>query len=766
MPRRAAPVAPLPTAPPLAELAVEEWTPRLLEFHRAQQWDQLRAELETLRERHPRRFEQSALGYLLARLLIELRELDEAERELAPFLVPGHLFAPLARHHEIEIQIARGNTAEAARLRQMLILDERGSPWRDEEIEQQIEVLEDDPQGMLRFVERLRPNAAEGLRRELDARAAEAWLELDQEAKAVDLALSLLRGSTSDDAAERALGIVDRPAVLARLSPEAIAMAGEAARSHRHFDRAVELLELARERLPQREADLLFAAGRSWFGDEEFQRAEEAYLSGAAVARGAEQKALFYFHASRAAQLQGEDDRAVRHMTRAIAVPGQFGSTSAALTQRMRTRLKEGNLDAGLSDLRLLERLFPRGGSRTEASTQLATYFFAAGREETARRELQRIPSRLVGAWERPEIDYWLARTWEGSNPELALEFHLDVLRADVPTHFAYFSRERIRTPYLEETRSRRLSTARDQAEEAMAAGRWDEARRLATVAALLDGGDDDLRRLERIYREIPSYREVLELEAEALPRFPLPASAARGDLLMAMGLFDEATERITERWGLKPMRSAFTRAHALNLAAASRDSIYAIEVMMRSVPDDFVPQVLPMRVRELLYPRYYLELIDEHADRYGADPRLVLSIMREESRFNPRAKSAAAARGLLQFIITTALDISQSLGLADLESSDLYDPATIIRLGARYVADLLEEFEGNPYPAAAAYNAGPYQTRLWARLQAAEGSDYFLSGINFSETKHYVRKVMNSHQRYGEIYEGIPPVGGTRAEP
>jgi soluble lytic murein transglycosylase len=139
---------------------------------------------------------------------------------------------------------------------------------------------------------------------------------------------------------------------------------------------------------------------------------------------------------------------------------------------------------------------------------------------------------------------------------------------------------------------------------------------------------------------------------------------------------------------------------------------------------------------------------------------------MREESRFNPRAKSAAAARGLLQFIITTATDIGARLGLVDLESSDLYDPATIIRLGARYVADLLEEFEGNPYRAAAAYNAGPYQTRLWSRLQPGEGADYFLSGINFSETKHYVRKVMNSHARYGEIYDHIPPVGGTKAEP
>ena len=54
------------------------------------------------------------------------------------------------------------------------------------------------------------------------------------------------------------------------------------------------------------------------------------------------------------------------------------------------------------------------------------------------------------------------------------------------------------------------------------------------------------------------------------------------------------------------------------------------------------------------------------------ADPRLVLSIMREESRFNPRAKSQAAARGLLQFILATARDIGRDIGLVDVDAVGL----------------------------------------------------------------------------------------------
>jgi soluble lytic murein transglycosylase len=186
----------------------------------------------------------------------------------------------------------------------------------------------------------------------------------------------------------------------------------------------------------------------------------------------------------------------------------------------------------------------------------------------------------------------------------------------------------------------------------------------------------------------------------------------------------------------------------------------------MNSVPDDFVPQLLPATLRQLLYPRYFYDAIMEEARRHGADPRLVLSIMREESRFDPRAKSAAAARGLLQFIITTARDVGQRIGLVDLSPEDLYDPRIVIRLGTRYVADLQEQFAGDVYKAAAAYNAGPHQVKLWARQSPGPGADAFLTTVNFEETKNYVRKVLNSYERYGEIYEGQAPVGGMRVEP
>ena len=131
----------------------------------------------------------------------------------------------------------------------------------------------------------------------------------------------------------------------------------------------------------------------------------------------------------------------------------------------------------------------------------------------------------------------------------------------------------------------------------------------------------------------------------------------------------------------------------------------------------------MPRRLAELLYPRYFWERVVEESARQGADPRLVLSVMREESRFDVRAKSPAAARGLLQFIIGTARAVGQKLGLMDVQPEDLYQADVIIPLGAKYLADLVREFGGNRYQAVAAYNG------MEGRSRGAEPKAGFLLG-------------------------------------
>jgi soluble lytic murein transglycosylase-like protein len=731
----------------------EQWTDQFVALEAAGRWKDLADLLDTIAKTYPNEYAKWQLPYLRARAAVESNDRDDALAALQPFLLKGNPFRDLALFHLSEV-----DEAAAAEAREILIFEYPSSVYREEAIDDHIEDFAEarDVKGLQHFAARLSPSAPTSRRRELDARLVEVT-------GAVDRGIAILRAGTIDDAADRAARALDKPEITRRLNSEQLALLGETMQSHRHFDRAVAILRAALTGTTKRD-DILFAIGRSYFGDEKYAEALQTYVGGAAGTRDPKWKNTFLWHAARCAQLQGDDANGERFMTAAINVPGKFPATAAALTQRIRTRLKQKRFSEAAADLNAIRQGWPKDHALVEASLAYAVGTLGAGNGGAALSTLNAIPRNLLDKFEPYEIDYWRARALEGSNPVAAFAAYLNVLRAPVPTHFAYFARQRLDSQPLAGKIAQEIKVRDDQVSALVAKNQWDAARRIETDRVLLRPGNLD--RLTSIYKHVPAYDAVLTLKPEGFPKFPLPDGADRMSMLMAMGLFDEAVQDVRARWPLRPARAAVTQSLAFNRGYASRDSIYAVEVLMNSVPSDYIPQLLPEVVRELLYPRYFYEAIAEDAKKFDADPTLVLAIMREESRFNPRAKSAAAARGLLQFIITTARDIGHEVGLVDLGPEDLYDPRVIIRLGAKYVATLSKEFGNDRYKAAAAYNAGPKQVALWSRMAPAPGDDYFLSAVSFDETKQYVRKVLNSYKRYLEIYGNAGPQGGVRMEP
>ena len=842
----------------IGRLPVEEWTPRFIELERAGEWKALARQLDDVRAEHAERYEAWRLGYLHGRALLEAERLGDAATAFEPFLAPGNALRDLALHYRAEIAEEEGNDEEAARLREELVFQYPQATWRDSAIASLAAYVQAHGTAakMQELASRLAPTVDASRRRDLEARRVEMLAGAGDFAQALTLGIRLLQEQLADDAAERAARALDHPELVKRMRPEELMLLGESLRSHRHYDRGVEILGKTIGRLPGRRDDLLFALGRAHFGAERYAEAEKLYLRGATEAGSGDVKAMFYYHASRAAQLLGDDTRAEQEMGQAIkaAGPGKPPPTpkrratrrpartkrsdvllpaplpalrearivraavkrsaprarkparrakappapragppspitsvspgAAALVQRLRTRLAQKRFEEAEADLRYALQRFP-GEAAADATIAYAVSLVAAGRASSALATLQALspPSdRYVAS----EVDYWQARAHEATNDAgQALSEYLLVLRATVPTHFAYFARRRLVDPPLALRLAEDLKTRIAEVDRLIGAGDFEGARAIQTDVVLLALDADRSREVDKlrsIYEKLPLYREILELRPWDFPRFPLPAPPApedvpasspapaaeppRLDLLLAMGLFDDAIDLVPVRWALSPPSVALTRSLALHLGAAPRGSIYAAEVLMRAVPDDFVPELLPRVLRELLYPRYFYDRIVAEAKKHGADPRLVLSVMREESRFDPRAKSAAAARGLLQFIITTARDVGRTVGFVDLNAEDLYDPAIVIQLGAKYVADLSKQFEGDPYRTAAAYNAGPNQVKLWWRLSAEPRPDAFFTAISFDETKNYVRKVLNSYERYGEIYERAGPTGGLRIEP
>lgn len=725
---------------------VEQWTATFQQL----EGEQLSDLLTAIEEQHPDLYTKYSLAYLHARALLEQNETNEAAAKLAPFLEKGNPFRDLALYHRASI--AEG--AEASKFRNTLIFEHPDSTYRDEAIDDELEWLAANPTALAAFEKRIAPTAPTERRREISARIVELTHDLNR-------GLTILKGGTNDDAADRTVRALDRPEILAKLTIQQLADFGETLQKHRHYDRAIAVLQSAVRK--KYSDDLQFALGRAYFGGEHFAEAKAAYLRGAAITKNGPQKTTFFWHAARATQLLGDDRGAEQLMTNAIAVPGKSPATTAALTQRLRTRIRQHRFNEANADYLLLKKMAGKERAFLEGSLAMATGSLAMNRASYANTVLISIPRALQNDYDEAEIAYWRARALEASDPRASFAAYLQVLRAKAPTHFAYLARTRLDSPAMTQRLAQELSVRDAQVKNLIAAKKLELAKQVQTDRILLSSRDHkaQLATLANIYRQLPAYRAVLDLEPEALPRFPDPQN-----LLMAMGLFDEAAPFAEKHWPLRPQASALTRSYALNLGGASKDSIYAIEVMMKSVPADFHPDLLPTVVRQLLYPRYFMTFIAEDAKKYETDPTLVLSIMREESRFNPRAKSQAAARGLLQFIITTARDIGRDAGIVDVDPEDLYDPRIVIQLGAKYISELNKQLGGNHYRVTAAYNAGPKQVALWQRMQPAAGDDYFLTAVNFDETKDYVRKVMNSYERYGEIYGKGAPVGGLRAEP
>jgi len=228
-------------------------------------------------------------------------------------------------------------------------------------------------------------------------------------------------------------------------------------------------------------------------------------------------------------------------------------------------------------------------------------------------------------------------------------------------------------------------------------------------------------------------------------------------DLLHQLGLELDAETALHERESVVTGSAGARAPEALCAAYGQLGRAKRRYQIAQSLPSSLFATAPTSRTRwawDCAFPSPYVESV-RSAETSEALPRgLLWAVMRQESAFDPEAVSPARAVGLMQLLPETAHSVADELGLAH-DDARLTSPPYAIRVGARELRKLIDQFHGNVPLALAAYNGGTESVERWASRAPGMQLDTFVERIPFRETRDYVARVMGNFAHYGYLAEG-----------
>jgi len=256
---------------------------------------------------------------------------------------------------------------------------------------------------------------------------------------------------------------------------------------------------------------------------------------------------------------------------------------------------------------------------------------------------------------------------------------------------------------------------------------------------------------------------DVLDLipPVAAIPKLdgPIPMGAtgrqARADALRSIGF--DSTAELELRAGYAETSEPRLLLEAAQAAADAGHYGAAIVTVRQLFPQlESQPfSEVPRDVWRVAYAMPFESSIRRWSAKAGVDPMLVAGLIRQESAFEPEARSGKSAIGLMQLIAPTARLLARQEKIR-FSRARLVDPDYNVHLGTAYVSNLVRQF-GGAESALAAYNAGEDRVTLWTMGQSYRESAEFVDSIPFTETRQYVQIVTRNAAIYRRLYGAQP---------
>lgn len=249
--------------------------------------------------------------------------------------------------------------------------------------------------------------------------------------------------------------------------------------------------------------------------------------------------------------------------------------------------------------------------------------------------------------------------------------------------------------------------------------------------------------------------RTVEGYQPPAIPKLvdTFPADSphiAKARLIANAGL----NEYIAQELAADPDSDSWSALAEAQIYASFGETYRAMRSLKRALPYYASAPIksIPLAYWRILFPEPWWDTIKAESEKNGLDPYLVLSLMRQESEFNPTVISYANAYGLMQIEPSVGRSLARQEGISGFQTYQLLNPEINIRLGTRYLRQMLDRFGGVQEYALAAYNAGDSRVVDWQAAGPYGGMDEFVESIPFTQTRDYVQAILRNE----EIYRGI----------